>query len=181
MVKRSLRKTTKTILQNPATSPAQEPEPELESDPALVLENEQLFTNIGTPSLEQQADLQLQVRTILAHNCYDCHGPEKVKGDLRLDHIDLIMKGGESGPVVVPGNANASELYKRISLPEGHEDIMPSKGKNSLNRKFGLLPSGSIQVPPGQTASRLKKHSGMQSLHQEILLYLLMLLHMEIQ
>jgi uncharacterized membrane protein/mono/diheme cytochrome c family protein len=132
-------KTTKTLLKNKTTSLAQEPEPALEPDPALVLDNEQLFTNSEKPSLEQQADLQLQVRTILAHSCYDCHGPEKVKGDLRLDHIDLIMKGGESGPVVVPGNANASELYKRISLPEGHEDIMPSKGKKLTEQEIRVI------------------------------------------
>ncbi len=132
-------KTTKTLLTKKTTSLAQEPEPELEPDPVFVLENEQLFTNIETPSMEDQADLQLQVRTILAHNCYDCHGPKKVKGDLRLDHIDLIMKGGESGPVVVPGNANASEMYKRISLPEGHEDIMPSKGKKLTEQEIRVI------------------------------------------
>lgn len=92
---------------------------------------------IGTPvlkqddtlTLEQKVDLHLQVRTILAHNCYKCHGSEKVKGDLRLDHIDLMLKGGESGPAIVPGNANASELFKRISLPADHDDVMPSEGK----------------------------------------------------
>ena len=133
------KKTTKTLLTKKTTSLAQEPEPGLEPDPVFVLENEQLFTNIETPSMEDQADLQLQVRTILAHNCYDCHGPKKVKGDLRLDHIDLIMKGGESGPVVVPGNANASEMYKRISLPEGHEDIMPSKGKKLTQQEIRVI------------------------------------------
>lgn len=133
------KKTTKTLLTKKTTSLAQEPEPELEPDPVFVLENEQLFTNIETPSMEDQADLQLQVRTILAHNCYDCHGPKKVKGDLRLDHIDLIMKGGESGPVVVPGNSNASEMYKRISLPEGHEDIMPSKGKKLTEQEIRVI------------------------------------------
>ena len=133
------KKTATTLLKNKTISLAQEPEPELEPDPALVLENEQLFANLEAPSLEQQADLQLQVRTILAHNCYNCHGPEKIKGDLRLDHIDLIRKGGESGPVVVPGNANASELYKRISLPEGHEDIMPSKGKKLTEQEIRVI------------------------------------------
>ena len=133
------KKTATTLLKNKTTAMAQEPEPGPEPDPALVLENEQLFTSLEAPSLEQQASLQLQVRTILAHNCYDCHGPEKVKGDLRLDHIDLIMKGGESGPVVIPGNANASELYKRISLPEGHEDIMPSKGKKLTEQEIKVI------------------------------------------
>ncbi len=134
-------KTTKTLLQTNASAAVQEtePEPETELQPETVLENGQVFTSLEKPSLEQQADLQLQVRTILAHNCYDCHGPEKVKGDLRLDHIDLIMKGGESGPVVVPGNANASELYKRVNLPEGHEDIMPSKGKKLTDQEIRTI------------------------------------------
>ena len=132
-------KTAKTLLRNKTTSMAQEPEPALEPDPGLVLENEPVFTKAEVASLEQQVNLQLQVRTILAHNCYDCHGPEKVKGDLRLDHIDLIMKGGESGPAVIPGNANASELYKRISLPEGHEDIMPSKGKKLTEQEIKVI------------------------------------------
>ena len=131
--------TTKTILQNKTSSSAQAPETEPGSETEPVSQNEPVSTNVGKPSLEQQVDLQLQVRTILAHNCYDCHGPEKVKGDLRLDHIDLIMKGGEGGPVVVPGNANASELYKRINLPEGHEDIMPSKGKKLTHQEIRVI------------------------------------------
>jgi len=133
------RNTTKPILQNKSLSSAQEPGAEAESGPEKITGNELLFANLGKPTLDQQVDLQLQVRTILAHNCYDCHGPEKVKGDLRLDHIDLIMKGGESGPVVIPGNANASELYKRVNLPEGHEDIMPSKGKKLTQQEIRTI------------------------------------------
>lgn len=77
----------------------------------------------------QQSALQVQVKSIFAHKCYKCHGPEKVKGDLRLDNKEMLFRGGESGPVIVPGNPEESEMYKRITLPHDHEDVMPSKGK----------------------------------------------------
>ncbi len=135
----SSKQSAKKILQNKISPSAQVAETTMELGSETGIDNEPIFTSLGKPTLEQQVDLQLQVRTILAHNCYDCHGPEKVKGDLRLDHIDLIMKGGESGPVVVPGNANASELYKRVNLPEGHEDIMPSKGKKLTQQEIRTI------------------------------------------
>jgi len=88
------------------------------------------FKNDTTPLTKQQSiELNIKVRAILAHNCYKCHGPEKIKGDLRLDRRDMIFKGGENGPVVIPGDPAASDLYRRITLPSNHKDAMPSKGR----------------------------------------------------
>jgi uncharacterized membrane protein/mono/diheme cytochrome c family protein len=78
---------------------------------------------------KEEMELNVQVRSILAHNCYKCHGPEKIKGELRLDSKKLIFKGGEDGPVIVPGDLAKSDLYRRISLPANHKDVMPAKGK----------------------------------------------------
>ncbi len=78
---------------------------------------------------KQIGELNVEVRAILAHNCYKCHGSEKMKGDLRLDRKDMIFKGGKDGPVVVPGNPDESEIYHRITLPSDDKDAMPSKGK----------------------------------------------------
>src|SRR2546430_2403826 len=46
-----------------------------------------------------------KIRPILAENCYKCHSlqAEKVKGGLLLDTREGVLKGGESGPVIVPG------------------------------------------------------------------------------
>lgn len=82
-----------------------------------------------TLSKAQEKELNLKVRAIFAHNCYKCHGEEKVKGELRLDRKDFVFKGGENGEVIKPGNTDESELFRRISLPSDHEDVMPSKGK----------------------------------------------------
>lgn len=88
---------------------------------------------------KQVAELNVQVRSILAHNCYKCHGAEKIKGDLRLDRKDMIFKGGENGPVVVPGNPGESEIYRRITLPSNHKDAMPSKGKKLAEGDIAVI------------------------------------------
>ncbi|MEM6379112.1 MAG: DUF1549 domain-containing protein, partial [Bacteroidota bacterium] len=80
-------------------------------------------------SVAQLDKLNLEVRAILAHNCYQCHNENKQKGGLVLDSKEGVFKGGESGTVILPNQAEASELYKRITLPPDHEDVMPKKGK----------------------------------------------------
>ncbi len=70
-----------------------------------------------------------KVRPILATNCVSCHGEKKQKGELRLDQKAWFVKGGESGPAVVPGKPDQSRLVKAIRY-DG--DIkMPLKGKLS--------------------------------------------------
>lgn len=69
------------------------------------------------------------VRTIFAHSCYRCHSSDKIEGELRLDEREFVFKGGENGPVIKLGEPRKSELIRRISLPAGHDDVMPSKGK----------------------------------------------------
>jgi uncharacterized membrane protein/mono/diheme cytochrome c family protein len=87
----------------------------------------------------QEKELNLKVRAIFAHNCYKCHGDEKVKGDLRLDSKDFVFKGGENGEVIVPGKPEESELFRRISLPSNHEDVMPSKGKKLTANDLAII------------------------------------------
>lgn len=90
-------------------------------------------------SPEQARELGIEARAILAHNCYKCHGPDKVKGDLRLDIKEMFLKGGEHGPVMVAGNATESELIRRVMLPASDEDAMPTKGKRLTANEVAVL------------------------------------------
>jgi YHS domain-containing protein len=75
------------------------------------------------------------VQPILASRCVACHGEVKPKGRLRLDTPDGIRAGGVSGSTVVPGNADASELVRRLRLPHDDEEHMPPPGKQALSEQ----------------------------------------------
>lgn len=93
----------------------------------------------GPLTPNQLQDLNLQVRTILAHNCYSCHGEVKAKGDLRLNTRQDIMKGGKDGVVVLAGHPEKSEIIRRLKLSPNDKESMPSKGKKLSSNEIATL------------------------------------------
>ncbi len=89
----------------------------------------QSFALLDTLDEQQEVELNMAVRTILAHRCFQCHSSDKTEGKLRLDQREFVFQGGESGPVIHPGDVQHSELVRRITLPPGHKEAMPGKGK----------------------------------------------------
>ena len=87
----------------------------------------------------QQDDLNLQVRAIFAHNCYQCHSENKQKGELVLENKRGVFKGGKSGKVIVAGHPEESEIYRRISLSSNDDDVMPKKGKLLKKDEIALV------------------------------------------
>src|SRR6266478_1962829 len=86
-----------------------------------------LLSTTGIASAE--FDFRQQVQPVLENVCIRCHGADKVKGGLRLDTKAGFLRGGTNGPVVVPGDVAKSELIRRITLPRGHEDLMPQEAE----------------------------------------------------
>jgi mono/diheme cytochrome c family protein len=86
------------------------------------------------PTPEQTAFFESKIRPILADNCYKCHSLEngKSKGGLTLDTRDGVLKGGEVGPVVVPGNPAASPLIKAVKYEDKDLQMPPSKEGGKL-------------------------------------------------
>lgn len=77
-------------------------------------------------SPEQTKFFEEQVRPVLAANCFKCHGEEKQKGELRVDSLNALLAGGESGAAVVPGKPDESLLVEAIN----HTSFeMPPEGK----------------------------------------------------
>src|SRR5438094_7666164 len=79
------------------------------------------------------------VRPVLSANCFMCHGPEKQKGNLRLDSRTGMLSGGDSGPAIVPGHPEESLLVKAVHY--GDEPRMPPKGKLSADAIAALTTS----------------------------------------
>src|SRR6188768_1663284 len=94
--------------------------------------------SITTKEVKPIADVQEAnayadiIQPIFESKCYGCHNKSKKKGKLRLDEPEFILKGGKDGEVVKPGNADESDLMKRLLLPRNEEDHMPPKEKPQL-------------------------------------------------
>jgi len=73
-----------------------------------------------------------KIRPLLESKCFDCHSSrsEEVKGGLKLDTLEEILKGGPNGPAVVPGDTENSFLLKAIRYQEADYQ-MPPAGKLS--------------------------------------------------
>ncbi len=93
----------------------------------VILAATDLPAAIQADQLAQEEFFEAKIRPLIVTRCLDCHGSEKSKGGLRLDSRDAIMKGAESGPVVLPGKPDESPLIAAIRY-EGDVQ-MPPKGK----------------------------------------------------
>ncbi len=74
------------------------------------------------------------------HGCIGCHGPTLQENNLRVDSVERLLAGGDSGePAVIPGNAEGSMLIRQMSpnpplgnrmpfgmspVPESQQDII---------------------------------------------------------
>ncbi|MDE0915823.1 MAG: hypothetical protein OSB57_11680 [Planctomycetota bacterium] len=58
---------------------------------------------------------EANVRPLFATHCTKCHGEEKQEAELRLDRFGSILRGGEGGAVIVPGDLDASRLILAVS------------------------------------------------------------------
>src|SRR6266487_1027059 len=75
------------------------------------------------------------IRPILKAHCFDCHGEgEKLRGGLDLRLRRLILKGGEDGPVLVPGKPDRSPLFKLVDSGE-----MPKREKKLTRDEVALI------------------------------------------
>lgn len=70
-------------------------------------------------------DYLRDVKPILIARCYACHGGLQQKAGLRLDTVDFMLRGGDSGAVVVKNKPEDSLLLSRVTTSEIHERMPP--------------------------------------------------------
>jgi len=102
---------------------------------ALAAEKAPIDPNSLPPvSTKQGVTYAADIQPMFAKSCYPCHGPkvERPKGKLRLDTLAGVLKGGEDGPAIVPGNSVKSVLVAQVSHVGEPDDYMPPP-KNKAN------------------------------------------------
>jgi hypothetical protein len=71
---------------------------------------------------------ELKVRPVLATNCMPCHGGKKTSSGLKIASRDALLRGGDRGPAIVPGEPGKSLLIHAIRQVD--DDLkMPPDGR----------------------------------------------------
>ena len=83
-------------------------------------------------------DYGKEIKPLLEKKCFTCHGGLKQKAGLRMDTVALMLKGGKSGPAVVPGKSAESLLIERITETDPDER-MPQDGAALTPEQIALL------------------------------------------
>jgi hypothetical protein len=100
-------------------------------------------TNLVASKLPRAAtrkiDFVKDVQPILEKTCYECHGPEKQKAGLRLDQKAAALKGGESGPLLLPGKSAESLLIQAVAGTKDDLARMPKKRDPLTDEQIALL------------------------------------------
>jgi cytochrome c553 len=85
-------------------------------------------TDAAPPAAAGAPRFETDVRPILESKCFRCHSGKRKKADLDLSSLAGIMKGSESGAVIVPGKADKSTLYEMV-----HSGKMPPVKNSRLS------------------------------------------------
>src|SRR5262245_44859059 len=82
---------------------------------------------VDSPQAALEARFESAVRPIFVEQCQKCHGPTKQNGGLRFDRRESFLKGGDSGPAIVPGKPDESLLIKAIRRHPDVSAMPPTK------------------------------------------------------
>jgi hypothetical protein len=79
---------------------------------------------------------ETKIRPLLAEHCYECHSQDakKLKGDLRLDTREGVLRGGETGPVITPGKPEGSLLITAVQYHD--KDLQMPPPRDGKSRKL---------------------------------------------
>lgn len=104
------------------------------------------------------------IKPILEKKCWTCHSNEITKGGLNMEELQAFMEGGKNGKVI-EGNANESELFKRVTLDPESKKFMPPKGNALSYGEIKLLEwwldSG---APTEKSVTEVTAPAGIQSI-----------------
>ena len=91
--------------------------------PLLLLLTNNAVSGSDEPRTEKQSlDFDRQVAPIIASRCLGCHGADAPEAQLRMDTKEGLLRGGDSGPALLPGSTADSLLLQRVL-----QDEMPPK------------------------------------------------------
>ena len=113
----------------------------------------------------EPVDYARDVKPIFAAFCTSCHGPQKQKGDLRLDLYDRIKRGGNTGPAVVGQKSAESILYHALAGDRPDISRMPPKGDRLSPAQVALIKRWIDEGAKGPDKEDGSSRAGVASTH----------------
>lgn len=111
------------------------------------------------PAPAQEEPSFSKVYEVLAKNCTSCHSRKEAKGELNLESPEAILKGGDTGPAVVPGKPAESLLLQLVEHKAKPFMPPPKKGKKLAPEEVALLRAwiegGAKGLRPGEVLPRI--------------------------
>lgn len=90
------------------------------------------------PPATKKVDFKQDIQPLLEASCIKCHAHGQKKGSFQIDTRETVLKGGETGPGIVPGNSARSYLIHLVAGADP-DKIMPQKGPRLTPDQIGLL------------------------------------------
>ncbi|MBS0261447.1 MAG: PSD1 domain-containing protein [Planctomycetes bacterium] len=82
--------------------------------PVLFLSLLRTAVAADAPTPEQLEFFETRIRPLLADHCFECHGEDRAKGNLKLNTAEAFRRGGDSGPLFEMGKAAESLLIEAV-------------------------------------------------------------------
>ncbi len=120
------------------------------------------------PQEPARLDYLRDIQPIFEKHCYECHGPKRGRGGLRLHTPELILKGGGSGAPIAPGRSDDSVLIQRLLGLDGNDqmplerDPLPpeliARVRAWIDQGASLTSAATTQAQPPAAAAVTEEH-----------------------
>jgi len=90
-----------------------------------------LTARVSSGADDRDTLFESKIRPVLVGTCFACHGDVQTSGELRVDSREALLKGGDSGPAIIPGNPEQSLLIHAIQR-QADVSVMPPDEEKAL-------------------------------------------------
>jgi hypothetical protein len=106
----------------------------------LAAEKKVDVSKLPPPAEKKGLTYAQDIKPMFEKFCFKCHGPEKAKGDLRLDSLEATLKGSEHGKIIEVGKSEKSRIVHSVARLDPDE-AMPPEGKGDpwTKEQVGVL------------------------------------------
>ena len=113
-----------------------------------------LIAGIVPTACGETVDYLKDIKPLLSAKCYSCHGAIRQESGLRLETRSLMLKGGDSGAAIKPGDSEGSALIERVAADP--DSRMPPEGEGAALkpdeiRKLRLWIESGASAPEEET------------------------------